>query len=96
MAITLNLAPEQEVQLRERARQQGREAENYAIDLILRDINWSSAKETEKLFLADDLEGLIGVLDSSARNGGNVSHIAENTGEEFTKIIAEKHKAGHL
>ncbi len=118
MSIILTLAPEEEARLREKARQQGREAENYAVDLILRDINGATAKETKSeslaemltgrigLFeseelpegqsLAEALEGLIGVLDSSQKNGGKVSHVAENTGEEFTKILVEKHKAGHL
>ncbi len=102
MAITLNLAPEQEARLREKARRQGREAENYAAEIILRDINWT-AKEIigasmpePGQSLAEALEGLIGVLDSSQKNGGQVSHIAENTGEEFTKTVVEKHKAGHL
>ena len=42
--------------------------------------------------LAEALEGSIGVLDSSTRNGGRVPHIAENTGEEFTKIIVDNRK----
>ena len=96
MSIMLNLAPEEETLVRQKARAQGREAESYVTELVLRDINSFSVPtvETPTRSLAESLEGLIGVLDSSQKNGGRVSHVAENTGKEFAKMLVEKHEAG--
>ena len=93
MAITLNLAPEQEAQVRRKALAQGRRAENYAAELVMRDIT-VPADEPAAPSLAESLEGLIGVLSSADRNNGRSSHIAENAGAEFTRALGEKHEAG--
>lgn len=102
MAITLNLAPEDEAQVRQKAQAQGREAESYVAELVLRDINSRGdvlkqpGDEQAAPSLAESLQGLIGVLSSAEKNSGRLSHIAENTGVEFTKSLVEKHRVGHL
>ena len=93
MAITLNLAPEQEAQVRRKALAQGRKAENYAAEIVMRDIT-VPASEPAAPSLAESLEGLIGVLSSADKNSGCLSHVAENTGAEFTQALGEKHEAG--
>ncbi len=98
MTITINLPPEKEARLKRRAARQGKDLESFFSGLVDREDAQESDLELPKegQSLAEALEGLIGVLDSSQKNGGKVSHIAENTGEEFTNILVEKDKAGHL
>ncbi len=95
MAITLDLAPEQEAQVRRKALSQGRKAENYAAEVVMRDIS-ISASEPAVPSLAESLDGLIGVLSSADKNNGRQSHVAENTGAEFTQALGERHTAGQL
>ena len=95
MAITLHLAPEQQARLEQRARQQGQEAESYAISLLLRDLGEVPPVQSGSEPLAVALDGLIGTL-NSREYLGRVSHSAENAGQVFTEILVEKHKANHL
>jgi len=95
MAITLHLAPEQEAKLRQKARLQGQEAENYALSLLLRDLAEVPLVESESESLALALEGFIGTL-NSREHLGRVAHDAENAGQVFSEILVEKHKANHL
>ena len=101
MSITLELPSQEEAWLRRRAARQGKDLDNFVYDLVQREAQQereiaAAAELGEGQSLAEALEGLIGVLDSSQKNGGQSSHVAENTGEEFTNILVEKRKAGHL
>ena len=96
MTLTLELPPEKEERLRQKAQAQGIAVEDYAIDALMQAVGEQAVPAADERTLAEALVGLIGVVDSSKYNGGQVSHAAENSGEEFTKILIEKHKAGHL
>lgn len=101
MSITLKLPTQEEAWLRRRAARQGKDLANFVYDLVQQEAQQerereAAAQQGEGQSLAEALEGLIGVLDSSEKNGGQASHIAENTGEEFTNILVEKQKAGYL
>jgi hypothetical protein len=88
MTLILELSPEKEARLRQKALAHGLALEEFAVESL----NQVADEQT----LAEALAGLIGVLDSSKKNGGKSSHVSENTGEEFTNILVEKRKAGHL
>lgn len=101
MSITLELPSQEEAWLRKRAARQGKDLDNFVYELVQHEAQQEREREVAAepgadQSLAEALEGLIGVLDSSKKNGGQVSHIAENTGEEFTNILVEKREAGHL
>ncbi len=98
MTITIDLPLDQEARLQKRAARQGKDLNRFVRDVMQQEAARESDGEhpQEGQSLAEALEGLIGVLNSSEKNGGKVSHIAENTGEEFTNMLMEKHKAGQL
>lgn len=98
MTILIDLLPEEEARLQRRATRQGKDIDSFVRGVVQREVIQESYLEPpeEGQSLAEALEGLIGVLDSSQKNSGKVSHVAENTGEEFTKILVDKYKAGHL
>ncbi len=96
MTITINLLPEEEARLRKRAARTGQDLESFVSGVIQRDAfqeSYINAGESQSL--AEAMKGLIGMLDSSKKNNG-VSHVAENAGEEYTNILVEQRKAGHL
>lgn len=96
MTITIDLPPDEEARLQKRAARQGKDLNRFVRDVVQQEAARESYLDQpqEGQSLAEALEGLIGVLNSSEKNGGKVSHVAENTGEEFTNILVEKHKAG--
>ena len=53
-------------------------------------------KEFAGVSLAEALDGYIGTVDSSATNGGKPSNAAQNSEEEFGKIMDEKRRQGHV
>ena len=95
MTLTLELPPEKEARLRQKAQAQGIAVEDYAIDALMQTVD-ETAPAADGRTLAEALVGLIGVVDSGKHNGGKASHAAENSGEVFGEILLEKHKAGHL
>ena len=101
MSITVELPSQEEAWLRRRAARQGKDLDDFVYELAQQEAQQEREREAAAQLgagqsLAEVLEGLIGVLDSSKKNGGQASHVAENTGEEFTNILVEKQKAGHL
>lgn len=98
MTITINLPPEEEARLQRRAARQGKDLNDFVRGVVQREAIQESYLEgpEQGQSLAEALEGLIGVLSSREKNDGQVSHVAENTGEEFTTMIVEKHKAGQM
>lgn len=93
MAITLNLAPEEETLVRQKAQAEGREAENYVAELVLRDIN-SLAKptaETPTRSLAEMLHGRIGLFENDG-----AAYEAQEASQAFAEHLAEKHRSGTL
>ena len=97
MTITINLEPEKEARLRQKAARLGRDADSYALELL---DNVLSAPEPEppaeevparpKQTLAEALAGHIGTQHSGRGD------LSQNTGKAFTKLMVEKRKAGRL
>lgn len=98
MTVTIDLTPEEETRLQKRAARRGQGIESYLHHIIHQEARQEDNTDFPEpgQSLAEALEGLIGVLDSSQKNGGKVSHVAENTGEEFTNILVQKYNAGYL
>lgn len=93
MAITLNLAPEEETLVRQKARAQGREAEKYVAELVLRDIN-SLVEPTAEIptrSLAEMLHGRIGLFENEG-----VAYEAQEASRAFADHLADKHRSGDL
>lgn len=90
MTMTIELTPEQEARLRERARREGRNAEDFVVALVRAEIGESASAPPGYW------DGFVGVVDSSKANGGAKSHLAEDTGAAFTEILLEKKREGHL
>lgn len=105
MSITINLEPDVEVWLRERAAQEGQTAESLAA-ILLRQQLQNGAKELsatikekrlkENETLYDFLKDFIGSVDSSQATGGEVSHLSENGEEEFARYLEQKRQQGRL
>jgi len=93
MSITLNLAPEEEAQLRRKAQAQGRKAENYVAELVLRDISSEITSEAENtpMSLADMLSGRIGLFESDGPG-----YEAQEARQAFADHLAKKHLSGNL
>jgi len=93
MAITLNLAPEEEKLVRQKAQAQGREAENYVAELVLRDINSHASPATEMptRSLAEMLNGRVGLFESEG-----TAYEAQEASRAFADHLAEKHSSGDL
>ena len=97
MTITINLEPEKEARLRQKAARLGRDADSYARELLDEVL---SAPEPEspveegparpKQALAQALAGQIGTQHSGRGD------LSQNTGKSFTRLMVEKRKAGRL
>jgi hypothetical protein len=97
MALTIDLAPEEETLLGEQAAQQGQETAIYAAQMLRQLIFALPAppEPPQGQTLAEALAGYIGVVDSRELNGGRMSDFARNSEEEFGKIMDEKKRQGH-
>lgn len=98
MTVTIDIPPDEEARLQRRAARQGKDITSFLHDVAMREATQESYLEQpqEGQSLAEALEGFIGILSSKQKNGGEASHVAENTGEEFANILVQKYKAGHL
>lgn len=95
MTVTINLAPDEEAQLQAHAAQQGLPPEEYIRTVLRHELGrdeQASTQEQPPKTVAEMLKGRIGQLSSREANHGQPSHTAENTGEEFTKILVEKYR----
>lgn len=97
MTVTINLAPDEETLLQAHAAQKGLPPEEYIRTILRHEFGRDTptpiqaASAWEGKSLAEALEGRIGLFSSETEDGGP-SHTAENTGEEFTKILVEKYR----
>ena len=98
MTLTVNLSPEEEARLREKAARRGQDEAAYAASVLRHDIYTLPVDEepVEGQSLADFLEGYIGTVDSSAASGGKPSNADWNSEEEFGKIMDEKRRQGYV
>ena len=102
MTLTIDLSPEEEASLREKAAQRGQDISDYLLTLARREFSSPAAKyeelskQYEGMSLAEALEGYIGTVDSREHNGGQMTDYARNSEEEFGKIMDEKKRQGHI
>ena len=93
MTLTINLSPEEEARLREKAARRGQDEAAYAAGVLRTDIYTLPMDEEpiEGQTLAEALEGHIGLFSSA-----ELSNAAQNSEEEFGKIMDEKRRQGHV
>lgn len=102
MTLTMNLSPDEEARLREKAAQRGQDIGDYLLTLARREFSNPAEmyEELNKKFagmsLAEALQGHIGLFDSRELNNGQMSDLAGNSEEEFGKIMDEKKRQGHV
>lgn len=100
MTLTLEVSPEEAARLQAAAAERGQEVSDYLLTLARQEFQGKSPapapSKYEGMNLAEALQGLIGTVDSRAHNGGQMSNYAENSEEEFGKIMDEKQRQGHV
>ena len=100
MTLDLKVSPEEEARLQAAAAERGQEVSDYLLALARQEFQTkppaSARSQYEGMTLAEALQGLIGTVDSRAQNNGQMSNYAENSEEEFGKIMDEKKRQGHV
>lgn len=97
MTLTINVSPQEEARLREKASRHGQDVSDYLLTLVRREIRSTAemyeelSKEFAGMSLAEALQGHIGLFSSA-----EPSHMARNSEEEFGKIMDEKKRQGHV
>jgi hypothetical protein len=94
--MTIQLPPDLEEALDQVVRRRGTTRDSFVENLVRREL--STAAEAEPApagSLAEFLEGYAGVFDSREFIPGG-ARLSENTGEQFTDILAEKRAQGRL
>ncbi len=100
MTVTLEVSPEEAARLQAAAAERGQEVSDYLLTLARQEPQEkqpaSVYSKYEGMNLAEALQGLIGTVDSRVQNGGQMSNYAENSEEEFGKIMDEKQRQRHV
>lgn len=93
MTLTINLSPEEEARLREKAARWGQDEAAYAAGVLRNDLHTLPVDEepAEGQSLAEALAGRIGLFSSA-----EPSNAARNAKEEFGKVMDEKRRQGHV
>lgn len=97
MSITINLDPEKEALLQERAARRGRNADEYLQEIVLERLDEPEPERVTEAIpalpqrtLAETLAGHIGTQHSGRGD------LSQNTGKAFARMMVEKRKAGRL
>ncbi len=97
MTITINLEPEKEAQLRQKAARAGRQAEQMAHDLVLRGLDEPDIEEPATVSagneptLAELFAGRTGKINSEGR-----FNYSRDTGKAFTEsLLKQREQKGH-
>ncbi len=100
MTFTLEVSSEEASQLQAAAAERGQEVSDYLLTLARQEYQGQQSisipSKYEGMNLAEALQGLIGTVDSRVQNGGQMSDYAQNSEEEFGKIMDEKKRQGHV
>lgn len=89
MTLILELPPEKEARLRQKAQAQGLAVEDYAIDALMQAVGEAVPAADERT-LAEALVGLIGVVQSDGRMD------ARDSKKVFGEYLEEKYRSGNL
>ena len=89
MSLTITLAPEEEAQLQQRAKESGQTPEDYVLEK-LRPLLIVPLPPQDEMEVPPLWRGLIGVLHS--RQGS----LSEKTGKQFAEGMAEKQREDNL
>ena len=99
MTLDLKVSPEEEARLQAAAAEHGQEVSDYLLTLARQEFQAKPpaiSSKYEGMTLAEALQGLIGTVDSRPQNGGEMSDYAQNSEEEFGKIMDEKKRQGNI
>jgi len=100
MTLTLKVSPEEEAKLQAAAAERGQQMSDYLLTLARQEFqarqSATAPSKYEGMNLAAALQGLIGTVDSRVQNGGQMSDYAQNSEEDFGKIMDEKKRQGHV
>ena len=100
MTFTLEVTPEEAARLQAAAAERGQQVSDYLLALARQEFQTKppahAHSEYEGMTLAEALQGFIGTVDSRVQNNGQMSNYAENSEEEFGKIMDEKQRQGHV
>ena len=100
MTVTLEVSPEEAARLQAAAAERGQQVSDYLLTLARQEFQANppafAPSNFEGMTLAEALQGLIGTVDSRVQNKGQMSNYAENSEEEFGKIMDEKQRQGHI
>jgi hypothetical protein len=88
MSITIELPPDLETQLREKASKLGQDPSAYIAGLVNQDLRRT---EGEPQTLAEMFSGRVGLV-----NSGGAERLSENTGDKFTDALEQKRREGHF
>lgn len=98
MTVKLELPPEMERKLSERARREGTTPDALANDWVIERLSSEGGDEDESASagsMAEFLEGYVGVFDSREFVPGG-ARLSEATGEQFADLLEEKRERGHI
>jgi hypothetical protein len=90
MTLTLELTPDEEERLREKAARQGQDASAYALGLLRQGIQAVPSKESGKT-LAETLAGRVGLFEHEGPG-----YRAQEGGAAFAEHLAQKRQDGQL
>ena len=100
MTLTLEVTPEEAARLQAAAAERGQKVSDYLLTLARQEFGTNPPaplpSKYEGMNLAEALQDLVGTVDSRTQNGGEMSHFAEASEEEFGKIMDEKKRQGHI
>lgn len=100
MTVTLEVGPEEAARLQAAAAERGQQVSDYLLTLARQEFQAKPSVAAHSRFegmnLAEALQGFIGTVDSRVQNAGQLSNYAENSEEEFGKIMDEKQRQGHV
>lgn len=95
--MTIDIPPEMEQQLDDMARQKGTTPESLVLSAVqhLLSPGAPGPATSPPGSMAEFLEGYVGVFDSRDWTPGG-ARLSERTGEQFTDILVQKRREGHI
>lgn len=93
--MTIDLTPEEQQKLDDVARRQGTTPESLVRALVQEKLSEEQTDAAPPGSMAEFLDGYVGVFDSRDWVPGG-ARLSERTGEQFTDILVQKRREGHI